>query len=83
MTGAIPKQSVIWDEHRNSSRVFPVPPTALPEAVAALAAFRRTQPRLYEWVAQGAPTLTDAEHLARFGAPYEHRRSRKAPPDLT
>jgi hypothetical protein len=59
-----------WDERRNSSAVLPVPPDALPNALRALAAFRRDQPALYAWVAAGAPRLSEAEHLARFGEPY-------------
>jgi hypothetical protein len=68
------KNVVAWDEHRNSSRVFPVPPNARPEAVAALAAFQRSQPALYAWIASGAPRLTEAEHVERFGAPYKATR---------
>jgi len=74
---AIPRQSVAWDERRNSSRVFEVPPDALPNAMAALAAFKRSQPALYEWVAEGAPNMTEAQHFERFGEPYNANRSRK------
>lgn len=34
----------VFDERRNTSRVFPVPPDALPNALRALAAFRRSNP---------------------------------------
>jgi len=76
----IPKQTSRWDEHRNTSQVFPVPPDALPVALNALAGFRRSWPREYAWVAEGAPNLTEAEHLARFGEPYRShgRRGRLA-----
>lgn len=63
----IPRQSTGWDERRNTSRVFPVHPDALPQALAAL---RRIDPALRAWVEAGAPRLTEAEHLERFGAPF-------------
>jgi len=71
------KNLVVWDEHRNSSRVFPVPPNARPEAEAALAEFRRSKPALYAWVAEGAPRLTESAHLARFGEPYRAARAKR------
>lgn len=72
---SIPRQSAIFDEHRNTSRVFPVPPEALPNARRALAAFHRDDPALASWVSEGAPRLTEAEHLYRFGEPYvSHKR---------
>ena len=74
---AIPKQSSVWDKHRNTSQVFPVPPDALPAALRSLAALRRDQPALVKWLADGHPTLTDAEHLERFGEPYRGVRSRR------
>ena len=63
-----------FDERRNSSRVFPVLPDALPNALRALAAFRRDAPAHAAWIEEGHPTLTDADHLARFGEPYVSRR---------
>jgi hypothetical protein len=72
------KNVAVWDERLNSSRVFPVPPTALPDALVALERFRASQPDLYEWIAAGAPTLTHEEHSARFGEPYRAQRSKKA-----
>lgn len=65
-----------FDERRNTSRTFPVPPEALPNARRALAAFKRDNPELYAWIADGAPRLTEAEHVARFGVPYDGKRRR-------
>jgi hypothetical protein len=72
------KNVAVFDEHRNSSRVWPVPPTALPEAEVALALFKRNQPDLYGWVASGAPLLTHGRHAALFGEPYKATLTRKA-----
>lgn len=74
---AIPKQASVWGERRNTSRVHPVPPNALPDALRALAAFRRHDPALARWVGAGAPTLTERDHLERFGEPYTKRRAPK------
>jgi hypothetical protein len=72
---AIPRQGgFVFDEHRNTSRVWPVPPDALP---AALAALRSLDPDLRRWIEDGAPNLTDAEHVARFCEPYQATRSRR------
>lgn len=70
MAAAIPRQHAWWDERRNTSATFGVSPEALGEALDALAAFEHAQPALYAWVAAGAPRLTEAEHLERFGEPY-------------
>ena len=75
---SIPRQSVGWDEHRNTSRVFLVPPDALPTALRAMQALRRDQPALVKWIEDGHPTLTDAEHLARFGEPYRGVKARSS-----
>lgn len=73
---AIPKQSSTWDERRNTSQVRPVPPDALPNALRALATLRRDQPALVAWLKDGAPTMTEAEHLERFGEPYRGKGRR-------
>lgn len=76
MTDLVGRKNVaVWDDHRNTSRVFDVPPEAVDEAAAALARFRRDDPALVAWIEAGAPRLTDAEHRARFGAPYAGHRS--------
>jgi len=67
-----------FDERRNTSRVIPVPPNALPDALRALERFRDTHPDLYAWIADGAPRLTDADHVARFGSSYKSGRGRRA-----
>ena len=77
MDKPIPKQTSRWDEHRNTSQVFPVPPDALPNALRSLAALRRDQPALVQWLADGHQTLTEAEHLERFGEPYRGIGSRR------
>jgi hypothetical protein len=74
---ALPRQSSFFDEHRNSSRVFPVPPNALPDARRALARLHREEPALVAWLEDGHPTLTEAQHLERFGEPYSGARSRR------
>ena len=74
----LPRQHTPWDEHRNTSQVFPVPPNALPDARRALAALRAEYPELVAWVEEGAPRLTAAEHYARFGEDYNRpKRKRK------
>jgi hypothetical protein len=76
VTQAIPKQGGAgWDEHRNSSRVFSVPPDALP---AALKALRTIDPDLRRWIEDGHPRLTDDEHRARFGEPWQAAQPRRA-----
>ena len=72
------KNVAVFDEHRNSSRVWPVPPTALPEAEDALSSFKKSQPDLYEWIESGAPLLTHSRHEAIFGETFKGTRTRKA-----
>lgn len=71
------KGIAVWDDHRNSSRVFPVSPQDVANAERALAAFKASQPDLYAWVARGAPTPTEAQHVAWFGGSYKAARARK------
>lgn len=78
-TSRVPRQpGATFDERRNTSRVFKVPPDALPAALRALAALRRSDPALVQWLEDGHPRLTEAEHVARFGETFVSRRSRKA-----
>lgn len=70
---AIPKQKSVWDDKRNTSRVRPVPPDALPNALAALARLRASDPALVKWIEDGYPTLTEDEHVQRFGEPHPSR----------
>lgn len=74
----IPRQSSVFDEHRNTSRVWPVTEQDAENARRALAAFRRSDPALVAWLEDGAPNLTEAEHVARFGEPYNGVKRRKA-----
>ena len=69
--------TAVFDERRNTSRVFRVPPNALPEALTALERFRRASPAHAAWIAEGAPALTDDEHVRRFGEPYRATRARR------
>ena len=64
----------MWDEHRNSSRVFPVPPESLPNALRACATIDGA---LRRWIEDGHPTLTEADHFARFGEPFKATRAKK------
>lgn len=68
---SIPRQTPWWDQRRNSSAVIPPAPDALANAQRALRAFRESYPALVAWIEDGHPRLTDAEHVARFGVPYE------------
>jgi hypothetical protein len=52
------------------------PPNALPDAIRALASFRRDDPAHAQWILDGFPTLSEAEHLRRFGEPYNKPRRR-------
>lgn len=65
-----------FDERRNTSRVFAPSPDALPNALAACAAFRRSYPEHARWISEGAPGLTDAEHVRRFGERHPSGRGR-------
>ena len=76
MAKPIPKQTSRWDERRNTSQVFPVPSDALPTALRSLAALRRDQPALVQWIEDGHPTLSEAQHLKRFGEPYRGKARR-------
>jgi hypothetical protein len=74
---AIPRQSSVWDERRNSSRVWPVPPGAVDDAERALKRWQAEEPAHVQWILDGYPTLTDAEHVARFGVAYQATRTRR------
>ena len=74
---SLPFARARFDEHRNSSRVFPVPPDALPNAMRALNALRADYPELVAWVEEGAPRLTAEEHYRRFGEDYAPRKRTK------
>jgi hypothetical protein len=73
---SIPRVSrVTWDEHRNTSRVFPVPPGAVEAADRALRAWTRENPKHAAWVAAGAPPINSQEdHVEWFGEPYVPRK---------
>lgn len=65
------KNVAVFDEHRNTSRVFDVPPEAVDEARDALERFARANPRHVAWLAAGAPSIrSEADHLRWFGEPY-------------
>jgi hypothetical protein len=67
-----------WDYKRNTSRVFPVPPDALPNALRALQSFREREPVHAAWIADGYPNMTADEHVAMFGIPYVKARPKRA-----
>jgi hypothetical protein len=56
----------------------PVEPEALKRAMESLAALRRNDPALVKWIEDGYPTLTEVEHLQRFGKPHS-KTSPRAP----
>jgi hypothetical protein len=56
----------------------PVEPGALERAMESLAALRRNDPALVKWIEDGYPTLTEVEHLQRFGKPHS-KTSPRAP----
>ncbi len=65
-----------WDERRNTSRLFEPDPGAVDAALRAIRVWRRLEPAHAQWVADGAPALTEAEHLERFGGAYQSHRKR-------
>lgn len=67
-----------WDERRNTSRTGTVPPHAVAEALDALRWFRHAHPEHAAWIADGAPTLTDEDHVRRFGESYQSTRRRRS-----
>lgn len=60
----------VFDDRRNTSRVFRPPPHALAEARDAIARWAASNPAHAAWIAAGAPTMTEAEHASRFGESY-------------
>jgi hypothetical protein len=59
-----------WDGRRNTSRRIEVPLGAYLAALGVVAAFRAREPALARWIEDGAPGLSEAGHVARFGAAY-------------
>jgi hypothetical protein len=68
----------VWDERRNTSRVIPPPVGAHKTATAAMRAWVRSDLAHAKWIEDGYPTLTEAEHVARFGEEYQRRPKRVA-----
>jgi hypothetical protein len=62
---------------RNTSQVHAVPPNVYPDAMRELVRLHTDKPELVRWIEEGFPTLTEAEHLSRFGEPYKPYRDRK------
>lgn len=77
------KNVATFDERRNTSRVWGIPPTALPEALDALRRLRVEDPALVAWIAAGAPRLSHAEHVERFGRPYGSTAASSTPRPAT
>lgn len=74
---SIPWQHVEWDEHRNTSQVFPVPPGSLERALASLEYLREHDPALVAWIEAGHPNLSEQDHLQRFGKPFKKKAKRQ------
>jgi hypothetical protein len=60
-----------FDEHRNTSRVFPPPPGAVTDALKASKAYTKRYPKHARWLADGHPTMNEDEHWERFGTVYK------------
>lgn len=75
---SLPRTYAGFDEHRNTSRVWPVTAQDGENARRALAAFKRDCPELHRWIIDGHPALTEAEHVARFGGQYNGVRRKRA-----
>ena len=73
---SIPWQASVWDDHRNTSQVFEVPVGASKDAIRACRSWAETNPAHAQWIADGYPTLSEAEHLERFGEPYKKKAKR-------
>jgi hypothetical protein len=73
----IPRQSAVWDERRNSSQVRQPNPNALRDCLASMASWRENNPEHAQWIADGYPALTEAEHIERFGKPYERAKVKR------
>lgn len=78
---AIPKQTVAYDDRRNSSHVFDVPEGARDEAVEVCQRFADEHPAHARWLAAGAPSIrTEEDHAYWFGEPYENARAGPSSP---
>lgn len=61
-----------FDEHRNTSRVWPVDPQQTDAALREFARVRRQFPRWVAWLKAGAPPVrSEAEHAEWFGCAYK------------
>lgn len=70
----------VFDPRRNTSRVHAVPPGAAAECRRACREWAERNPAHYRWLLDGHPTLTDAEHRARFGEPYQRTVAKRGKP---
>lgn len=57
-----------FDERRNTSRVWPVPPAAIDAARRSQARYERERPAWYRWIVAGCPELTPEQYAAEGGA---------------
>lgn len=66
-----------FDEHRNTSRIWPVPPEAIEAAKRSQRRYEREQPAWYRWIIAGCPELTPEQYAAEGGAhaPKARRRA--------
>lgn len=75
---AIPYQGAPrFDEHRNTSRVWSVSPGAADDADKAIRRWAAENPAHAKWITDGYPTLTDDEHVVRFGESYATTRRKR------
>lgn len=74
---AIPPQASVWDRRRNTSQVQPVPSDSWRQAVAALERWAAENPGHARWIADGYPSMSEAEHRDRFGEPYRKTPRRR------
>ena len=71
MARPIPRQSAIWDSRRNTSAVKGPPPGAVTDAIRTLERWRWDNPNHADWIEAGHPTMTEDEHVRRFGVTYQ------------
>lgn len=70
----------VFDERRNTSRVWPVNAEDIERYESAIARLRRDDPKLIAWLEAGAPAIhSEAEHIRWFGEPYGGYATSQAP----
>lgn len=73
------KNVSVFDERRNTSRVFPVSPEDVERYESAIAKLNRDDPKLIAWLEAGAPPIhSEDDHHRWFGETYAASTRRKA-----